>query len=117
MLASGCAWVRVAPVPPYGRICYVAPRTRRVAGPPAERGWQALHEWGDVMRPRKWFAVFRDGHIDRLIEGRTEAEALVRRLKASEHVAALRPFRSRLAAEEFAAWWGYRLDQRQSAQR
>jgi|EndMetStandDraft_3_1072993.scaffolds.fasta_scaffold415389_3 hypothetical protein len=52
------------------------------------------------MRPRGYFAVFRDGKVIRITHGHAEA-----RSESPER--AYRRFTDRTAAEEFAAWWNY----------
>lgn len=51
------------------------------------------------MRPRRYFAVFRDGQVIRITHGHQEARQLSGR--------AYKSFKTELAAQEYAAWWNY----------
>lgn len=51
-----------------------------------------------MARPRRWYCVFDMGRVVAIINCSIEA----RRRKAAKP-----SFSSRLAAEEFAAWWSY----------
>lgn len=53
-----------------------------------------------MVRPRGYFAVFREGKVIRITHGHKAAREL-----SPER--AYRPFRTELDAEEFAAWWNY----------
>lgn len=53
-----------------------------------------------MMKPKKYYAVFCDGRVIHICLGAEEA----RRITPHR---AYRSFRSRLEAEEFAAWWNY----------
>jgi len=52
------------------------------------------------VRPRGFYAVFRDGRVALICAGYEEAQ------RASPHRAYKR-FATRLEAEEFAAWWNH----------
>lgn len=52
------------------------------------------------MRPRAFYAVYNDGRVTAIIKGAMEAR------KLSPH-RAYKPFPTKTAAEEYAAWWNY----------
>jgi hypothetical protein len=52
------------------------------------------------MRPRGYYTVFADGRVIAICHGYREARQLTK-------CRAYKRFRTRLLAEEFAAWWNY----------
>lgn len=62
------------------------------------------------MRPRAYYAVFNDGRVTAIIKGAMEAR------KLSPH-RAYKPFKTRLDAEEYAAWHNHDQQQREAAER
>lgn len=53
-----------------------------------------------MVRPRGFYAVFREGRVIKITHGHADA----RRLSPERSYVR---FRTRLAAEEHAAWWHY----------
>lgn len=54
-----------------------------------------------MARPRRWYCVFDMGLVVSVLEGADQARALLGGRRS------YRAFETRIAAEEFAAWWNY----------